>query len=487
MRRPIYTNREMETASPAEFGLEAVQGVATFRPLGATIRLPRPVVWPMDAQRRPASYYQRPPAEGASGSYPRGQVVEGSFDDCEASGSIYLVAVPRDVLPPVFYGNALLQHMRAVLLSPGAAAAPDLADHVVNIPFEDFPRVFDSHLPAMPPVRPVSGEILRDEQGHLYERNGSSIRRLRNLASSRRGELLETPATEGRRRTRQQTAPRPNRGKAFHQFFRDPGESRILCWGEYKSLLKEQVSNPERLRENHRLSCFAQVYENFVSRTPEAFARECFGDVRVASQLFELTEALADRLKIASLLPPAPTRREDRRDGVIGAGDRIVRLLLAVDPTVEPVPAAPVTSTVAAAPSPVPEVNSTSVPSASVPSTSIPSMSIPKTAIPDRFLTPWENQFTREQVLSDMQSPESVPARLRRWTQSVLRSAELKRWRRQLWGKPADEQLWGVRPPKGSLRADEIFEWAKATLAAAGYDTSTMLQEWEIFWRQKGL
>jgi len=480
MRRPIYTNREMETANPAEFGLEAVQGTAMFRPMGATIRLPRPVIWPMDAQRRPASYHQRPPAEGASGSYPRGQVVEGSFDDCEASGSIYLVAVPRDVLPPVFYGNALLQRMRAVLLSPGAAAAPDLADRVVNIPFEDFTQTFDSHPPAMPPVRPVSGEILRDEQGHLYERNGSSIRRLRNLASSRRGELLETPDTEGRRRTRQQTAPQPGRGKAFHQFFREPGESRILCWGEYKSLLKEQVSNPERLRDNHRLSCFTQVYENFVSRTPEAFARECFGDVRVASQLFELTDALADRLKIASLLPPAPARREDRRDGVIGVGDRIVRLLLAVDPTAELVPTVPVASTAAAAPaaaSPALEVNSTS----------IPSMSIPKTAIPDRFLTPWEVQFTREQVLSDMQTSGSVPARLRRWTQSVLRNTELKRWRRQLWGKPADEQLWGVRPPKGSLRVDEIFEWAKATLAAAGYDTSTMLQEWEIFWRQKGL
>lgn len=375
--------------------------------------------------------------------------------------------------------------MRAVLLSPGAAAAPDLADHVVNIPFEDFTQTFDSHSPAMPPVRPVSGEILRDEQGHLYERNGSSIRRLRNLASSRRGELLETPATEDGRRTSRQTAAQPGRGKAFHQFFREPGESRILCWGEYKSLLKEQVSNPERLRENHRLSCFAQVYENFVSRTPEAFARECFGDVRVASQLFELTDALADRLKIASLLPPAPARRDDRRDGVIGAGDRIVRLLLAVDPTAEPVRSAPVTSTVAAAPaaaSPLPEVNLTSVPA-----TSIPSMSIPKTAIPDRFLTPWEVQFTREQVLSDMQTSESVLARLRRWTQSFLRSTELKRWRRQLWGRPADEQLWGVRPPKGSLRVDEIFEWAKATLAAAGYDTSTMLQEWEIFWRQKGL
>ena len=479
MRRPIYTSREMEPADPPEFGLEAVQGTAVFRPVGAAMRIPRPVVWPVDAQRRSVPHYQRPPAEGASRSYSRGEVV-GSGDDCELSGSIYLVAVPRDVLPPIFYGNALLQRMRAVLLSPDAAAAPDLADHVVNIPFEDFVQSFDSQSPPAPSVRPVSGEILRDEQGHFYERNGSSIRRLRNLASSRRGELLETPALEGRPRTREQAAMEPAPPKGFHQFFRDPGESRILCWGDYKSLLQAQVTRPERLRDNHRLSCVAQVYENFVSRTPEAFARECFGDIRVASQLFELTDALADRLRIASLLPPARPRREERRDGVICAGDRIVRLRLAVDPTAEtpaatsPVAAAATASGASAAANEAPEVSSISTPSL-------------KTAIPERFLTPWEIRLTRDQVLSDMQSPESGVARLRRRIRSILSSADLKTWQRQLWGKTADEQLWGVRPPKGSLRGSEICDWAKATLAASGYDTSTMLREWEIFWRQKGL
>jgi hypothetical protein len=387
--------------------------------------------------------------------------------------------VPRDVLPPVFYGNALLQRMRAVLLSPGAAA-PDLADRVVNIPFEDFTRPFDTPARSSPmrAVRPVSGEILRDEQGHLYERNGSSIRRLRNLASSRRGQLIETPAADAREQPRQHAIAGPAPARAFHQFFRDPGESRILCWGEYKSLLQDQVSRPERLRDNHRLSCFTQVYENFVPRTPEAFARECFGDVRVTGQLFELTDALAERLKIASLLPPAPARLEESRDGVIGAGVRIVRLRLALDPTADlpPVatPSSAASAAAAAATPSVPEVNSTPPPAL-------------KTAIPERFRTPWEFLFTREQVLSELQEPESRPARLRRWALSILRNAEVKRWRRQLWGKAADEQLWGVRPPKGSLRIDEVFQWAKATLLASGYDISTMLREWEIFWRQKGL
>ncbi len=478
MWKPIYSNHGIETTSPMEFGLETLQGTAAFRPVGAATRLPRAIVWPLDPPRRPVSINQRPPAESAPGSHSRGQVVANDVNDCEASGSIYLVAVPRDVLPPVFFGNALLQRMRAVLLSPGADA-PDLADHVINIPWADLRPSFDSRQAPAAPARSVSGEILRDEHGNLYERNGSSIRRLHNLASSRRGELVETSSTKLPQRNRQQSAS----GKAFRQFFRDPGVSRVLAWGQYKGLLHDQVSKPHLLRDNHRLSCFAQVYENFVMRTPEEFARECFGDVRVAGQLFELTDALADRLKIATLLPRSPNHQEDRQDGMLSPGDRILRLRLSLDPTVEipspasvssPVSTAPAAPVVPIAPAPAPEVNA------------VPT-SQRQISIPDRFLTPWELLFTREQVLSEMQSPSSRFARLRRRVLNVFGNRDLKRWRRQLWGKAPDEQLWGVRPPKGSLQSVEVLDWAKATLNSAGYDPSTMVREWEIFWRQKGL
>jgi hypothetical protein len=478
MRIPIYTSQRMETTSPLEFGLEAVQGTPAFRSVGAAAWLPRAAVWPVDPQRRSMSRNQRPPTESAPGSHSRGEIVPKDVDDREAAGSIYLVAVPRDVLPPVFFGNAMLQRMRAVLLSPGADA-PGLADHVVNIPWADLLPSFASQQPPAPPVRSVNGEILRDEQGNLYERNGSSIRRLRNLASSRRGELVETSSTKLPQRNRQQSAS----GKAFHQFFRDPGVARVLAWGEYKGLLHDQVSKPQLLRDNHRLSCFAQVYENFVMRTPQEFARECFGDVRVAGQLFELTEALAERLKIAPLIPRSPDQQQDRQDGMLSPGDRILRLRLSLDPTIEipspppvssPVGTAPLASAVPVAPAPVPEVNTVST-------------SQRRTSIPERFLTPWESLFTREQVLSEMQLRPSLLARFRRRVLAIFSNGELKRWRRQLWGRAPEEQLWGVRPPKGSLQAIEVLDWAKATLIASGYDPSTMLREWEIFWRQKGL
>src|SRR5690349_6388964 len=95
MRRPIYTHREMEAAGPAEFGLEAVQGTAVLRPLGRTSRVSGAAVWPMDTQRRSVPIYQRSLVEGAPRSHSCGQMMASPMDDCEVSGSIYLVAVPR--------------------------------------------------------------------------------------------------------------------------------------------------------------------------------------------------------------------------------------------------------------------------------------------------------------------------------------------------------------------------------------------------------
>ena len=63
----------------------------------------------------------------------------------------------------------------------------------------------------------------------------------------------------------------------------------------------------------------------------------------------------------------------------------------------------------------------------------------------------------------------------------------MKIWRLRLLGRRLDEQLWLVPPPKGSLAKPAVREWARSTLAAAGYDAAAMLLEWEIFWRCRGL
>jgi hypothetical protein len=56
-----------------------------------------------------------------------------------------------------------------------------------------------------------------------------------------------------------------------------------------------------------------------------------------------------------------------------------------------------------------------------------------------------------------------------------------------LHGKTADEQLWGVRPPRGGLTHRFIQAWAQSALQLAGYESRNMLAEWQIFWRRKGV
>ena len=62
-----------------------------------------------------------------------------------------------------------------------------------------------------------------------------------------------------------------------------------------------------------------------------------------------------------------------------------------------------------------------------------------------------------------------------------------RKWKALLCGKELEEQLWAVSPPKHGLTHPVIREWALQTLQTAGYDTSVMLAEWELFWRRKGL
>jgi hypothetical protein len=75
-----------------------------------------------------------------------------------------------------------------------------------------------------------------------------------------------------------------------------------------------------------------------------------------------------------------------------------------------------------------------------------------------------------------------------KWLKGWIRGrGELKKWQVLLSGKSADEQLWAVRPPKGGVSHPAIRDWARKTLETAGYDSRTMLLEWEIFWRRKDL
>jgi hypothetical protein len=112
-----------------------------------------------------------------------------------------------------------------------------------------------------------------------------------------------------------------------------------------------------------------------------------------------------------------------------------------------------------------------------------------KTAIPERFVRPWELRISRDEALYDLNAEAARAGSLRAAVGRVLspsRRREFRKWRAILAGKSADEQLWTVRPPRGSLRHPEVQAWLRQTLSGAGYDAERMALEWEIFWRRKG-
>jgi hypothetical protein len=114
-----------------------------------------------------------------------------------------------------------------------------------------------------------------------------------------------------------------------------------------------------------------------------------------------------------------------------------------------------------------------------------------KTTIPEQWIKPWEFQISREEALYDMRaaaSSRNAPlAFIRDLTNRFAHGQAWRKWQALLAGKSLDEQLWAVRPPRGTIARAAVRDWARQTLEQAGYDTRVMLAEWEIFWRRKGL
>jgi hypothetical protein len=239
-------------------------------------------------------------------------------------------------------------------------------------------------------------------------------------------------------------------------------------------LLFSQIAHPERLRENHRVAVHVQVYELTRAQRLDDLAERLFGDRSRSGELAVLTETLAAHLALPRTRPPhAPGRLERLRPApdVLVAQERVFRFTLASDPTGEepPLPAA-----------------EEARPAASAPEARPPR----RESVPEAFARPWEFRRSREEVLYDMAAARSLGGRLRsalmRFGTWFGRRHDYQRWQLLLSGRPLDEQLWAVRPPRGGLGDRFVREWVRQTLARAGYDPQTMPLEWEIYWRRKG-
>jgi hypothetical protein len=409
---------------------------------------------------------------------------------------VFLVMISHDLLPPIFHENTPLQRMRTIRVEPGESPRiepsppatgplPEMVLAVHPMPGTLGRTPLNSRL--------VQGEIMRDQLGRLYEKTGLQLSPLHCLVSGPGGEILELApraqqpwdvqgtavqhdpdldANEGARNATVKTG-----APACRKLLPDPGEWRIVCLGDFKDMLAAQLSHAERLRDSHRLACYVQVYEITKTQRIESLAREVFGKPDTDRQLCPLTPALATRLQLMPLLqrrPHIPLQMR-REQGLLLPNDRLFSLQLINDPTADQTTLAQ-------------NQSQTDSPPVATSGEGLALASCPrKSVIPERFLKPWEFQLSREEALYDVKLDGSFNRLMQRAKAWLQGRKQFQKWQALLSGKNLEEQLWSVRPPKGAMSYPSVQEWARKTLEKAGYDSATMLIEWQVYWRRKGL
>lgn len=289
-----------------------------------------------------------------------------------------------------------------------------------------------------PRPRLVQGEILRDNDGRLYEKVGRSIRPLQRLFSGPRGEVLELPAL----------------AQADQRVTEPPPQSPDAEDSKPEAQAKTRPEAPAEPRQSPMRP----------SRRPPQHPRKAFGAPPSGGRSF-----------ISEPLPPEGATPNSRRQplppnggapnsrGITNSRQSPRRY----DGQCRPQP------------------STTHVTAGGAAATGL------KTAIPEQWIKPWEFQISREEALYDMRiasSPHSaLLAFIRGLTNWFGYRQSWRKWQTLLSGKSLDEQLWAVRPPRGMIDRTAVRNWARQTLERAGYDARVMLGEWEILWRRKGL
>jgi hypothetical protein len=403
-------------------------------------------------------------------------------------GQLLLLAIERAVAPPVVHQRGVYQPMRIVVVDPGLLAQTRDDEVAEEMP-QVLPRVLPPANRAAVHHRQVRGEILSDEAGRLYEKVGRQIRLIHQLASGRFGEVIDIvptapttpsigPQPAPARGNSQPQANFENNTKdeksfpepapvSHRKLFADPGQWRVVWWGDFKEILRSQLAHPERLRDTYKIPCYVQVLETERTVSIEELAEVYKSDSKSKAPLYLLTDEVAGKLDLVLPLRPAPAKPARREPGTLLARERVFRLLVANDPTID--------------------VNVAQTKPSIAAKSTVPAL---KEAIPSRFITEWEFRFTREEVLYDMHAKASLLTLVKRMCRKlrvIKRGREFRKWQTLLAGRSLDEQLWFVRPPASMFAESLLQEWAKKTLELAGYDSGKMLLEWEIFWRRKGL
>jgi hypothetical protein len=417
---------------------------------------------------------------------------------------VYLAALPPELGAPLALGGHLLQRLRLIVLVPGGGARQPRADRLIG----PLPSLASRHAllqqssgaPEVIP-RPVRGEILRDECGRFYERVGKRIRPIAELAASADGQplvlearVIREPEAEAdgdgvdaadgqmgataraappRARSRgddypgDRSRPRTELLPPVQMLFASPGLWRVVPFGEFRPMLAPQLAHPERLRESHQLPCYLQVHEACADMPAQQFVQAVPAATPNPELLQPWSESWAVRLQVS--LPAARIPRRDGPEipGVIRAGSRYFRLQVASDPTVD---AAVADRPAVDVPAQAPMSEGKTTPSST-------------TAASSQF------RVSRDEAVYDLQLAAAREGALRRLSLKLMppvKRADLRKWHALLAGKSPEQQLWQVNPPRNGLRDPRVRKWIGEAIRLAG-DPRATLDEWEIYWRRRGL
>lgn len=430
-----------------------------------------------------------------------------------------VLALERARVPPVVHSDNTFQPMRVIVVNPRLpawrGASGLFGEEISGLSTRVLPpAVIVSNRESRLSQRTVRGEILSDERGQLYEKLGRQIRPIHQLASGPPGEViglipsqqsnlrkpavrrdpvastetvekqsaegstnthLEKPTLEALKQTAQQSEPTSHR-----KLFADPGQWRVVWWGEFKEILARQLAHPERLRDTYRLPCYVQVIETERTVSIAELASIYESEKDREARLYVLTEEIAAKLDLVLPLRPAPQPSGRRSPNTLAAHERVFRLLAANDPTID-------VATLKSKQSPVSKPENTEKAKTVEPTAGGVSV---KQEIPSRFVKDWEFRISREEAIYDLNAKPTIGRMIGnffRRLRVVKARNEINKWQTLLAGRNGDDQLWAVRPPAGMLAHPFVCCWANRALDLAGYNSQLMFREWQIFWGRKGL
>ena len=121
---------------------------------------------------------------------------------------------------------------------------------------------------------------------------------------------------------------------SHRKLFADPGQWRVLCWGEFKELLARQLAHPERLRNRtgFRATC---KFWRLSAQCRSKNWRRSINQKTIARPVFIFLDEITARLDLVLPLRAAPPPNVRCTPNTLLPHERVFRLIVADDPTVD--------------------------------------------------------------------------------------------------------------------------------------------------------